>query len=219
VNPSALVPTLIPIKEDGEADEERAVFESLVTMEYIDEVSGAQGKDRLVAEDPFLAARSRIWADKVNRDCCSPYYGVLVRKDKEEQRDHFEKLVQGLTKFSTQLEATSGDLFLPDNQLSIVDLALLPWACRFYVFEKYRGEDFKIPQDPALDAYHRWYEHVTSMDSVKRTLPPKDDYLEHIGKYADGSARSKVANAVRRGVSAHEFDDDVDDYQGSEKDV
>lgn len=72
VNPSALVPTLIPI-EDGEPVEDRAVFESLVTMDYIDAVSGAGGADRLVAEDPYHAARSRIWADKVNRDCCSPY--------------------------------------------------------------------------------------------------------------------------------------------------
>ena len=74
VNPSALVPTLIPIRaENGQPDEEHAVYESLVTIDYIDAVSGATGKDRLVAEDPYEAARSRIWADKVNRDCCSPY--------------------------------------------------------------------------------------------------------------------------------------------------
>ena len=69
-------------------------------------------------------------------------------------------------------------------------------------------------------------------------------YLDHIQKYADGSARSKVGNAVRRGVcacacvcvrafvslfcshplssswptgvAAHEFDDIIDDH-GSEK--
>lgn len=73
-NPSALVPTLIPIKDDdGQPDEEHVVYESLVTIDYIDAVSGATGKDRLVSEDPYQAARSRIWADKVNRDCCSPY--------------------------------------------------------------------------------------------------------------------------------------------------
>jgi hypothetical protein len=40
-----------------------------------------------------------------------------------------------------------------------------------------------------------------SLEGVQRTLPDKERYLEHIGKYADGSARSKVANAVRRGVA------------------
>lgn len=63
-----------------------------------------------------------------------------------------------------------------------------------------------------MHAYREWYDWVFSLDSVKRTLPDKDRYLEHIGKYADSSARSKVANAVRRGVAAHEIDDDKDTY-------
>ena len=45
-----------------------------------------------------------------------------------------------------------------------------------------------------------------ALDFVKKTCPPWDDYLAHIGRYADGSARSKVANAVR---DAHQYDDDV----------
>lgn len=73
VNPSALVPTLIPVDENGKTDEDHVVYESLVTIDYIDAVSGATGKDRLVSEDPYEAARSRIWADKVNARCCSPY--------------------------------------------------------------------------------------------------------------------------------------------------
>jgi glutathione S-transferase len=74
VNPSALVPTLMPILiDDGKADESKPVYESLVTIDYIDAVSKAQGTDRLVSEDPYQAARQRIWTDKVNRECCSPY--------------------------------------------------------------------------------------------------------------------------------------------------
>jgi glutathione S-transferase len=72
------------------------VWESLVAIDFIDRISGATGKDRLVSEDPYLAAQSRIWADKVNRDCCSPYYGVLVRKEDHERREHFDKLLSGL---------------------------------------------------------------------------------------------------------------------------
>ena len=74
----------------------QVVYESLVCIDFIDQVSGATGKDKLVSEDPFLAAQSRIWADKVNRDCCSPYYGVLVRKEDSERRESFEKLISGL---------------------------------------------------------------------------------------------------------------------------
>lgn len=212
-NPSALVPTLIPVDPiTGESDETKSVHESLVTIEFVDQISGATGKDRLVSEDPYEAARSRIWDDKVNRDCCSPYYGVLVRKEEEERMEHFETLVKGLTSFSKELTKTCGPLFLADAQLSNVDLALLPWAFRYYVFEHYRGPNYVIPVSVELEPYHEWYDHVINLDCVKRTLPDKDRYLEHIGKYADSSARSKVANAVRRGVAAHELDDEKDDY-------
>jgi glutathione S-transferase len=139
--------------------------------------------------------------------------GVLVRQDDSERRQHFEKLIQGLTQFSQQLKKTSGPLFLPNSQLSNVDLALIPWAWRYYVFEHYRGPDYVIPNDTKeLEPYHEWYNHVMNLDCVKRTLPDKERYLEHISKYADGSARSKVANAVRRGVAAHELDDEKDEY-------
>ena len=71
-NPSALVPTLIPLVND-KPQPEKAVYESLVTIDYIDAVSGASGTDRLNPEDPYDSFRCRIWADRVNRDCCSPY--------------------------------------------------------------------------------------------------------------------------------------------------
>jgi len=212
-NPSALVPTLIPVSDQDEPIMSKSVYESLVVVDFVDAISGATGKDRLVPSDPYEAARARIWADKLNRECCSPYYGVLVRKDEAERMEHFQKLLKGLKSFSQELRKTSGSLFLADNQLSSADVALIPWAYRYYVFEHYRGKEYVIPtDDPELEPYHEWCEHVFNLDSVKRTLPNKNDYLIHIAKYADSSARSKVANAVRRGVAAHEIDDDKDTY-------
>ncbi|KAI2509847.1 glutathione transferase [Fragilaria crotonensis] len=59
--PSALVPTLIPVdRNTNVADEGRAVYESLVTVDFVDQISGATGKDRLVPEDPYEAARCRV---------------------------------------------------------------------------------------------------------------------------------------------------------------
>ncbi len=226
-NPSALVPTLIPVENDDDDErsggvgrrpnEDKAVYESLVTIDFIDQISGidAMSTQRLIPHDPYEAARCRIWADKVNREMCSPYYGVLVRKEESERMEHFESLIKGLTSFSEELVKTPGPTFLANGQLSNVDLALIPWAYRYYVFEHYRGEEYVIDtveKYPQLKPYQRWYDHVMNLESVKRTLPDKDDYLEHIGKYADSSARSKVANAVRRGVSAHELDDEKDEY-------
>ncbi|KAL3790660.1 hypothetical protein HJC23_009760 [Cyclotella cryptica] len=214
-NPSALVPTLIPLDNEGNPDETKSVYESLITIDYIDAIAKAPTENlRLVPTNPYLAAKCRYWADKVNRECCSPYYGVLVRTDENERRDNFNKLIVGLKAFSKEIEKNGSDnTFLGGGRLSNVDIALMPWAWRFYVFEHYRGPDYAIPyDDPGLYAYKSWCDHIFSSESVKRTLPDKPQYLEHIRKYADSSARSKVANAVRRGAAAHELDDDKDTY-------
>lgn len=48
---------------------------------------------------------------------------------------------------------------------------------------------------------------MTNHPAVAKTLPDKDRYLEHVKKYAEATARSKVANAVRCGKAAHDMDD------------
>lgn len=106
--------------------------------------------------------------------------GVLVRSDHDERKQHFQSLLTGLEHFSKELSKTDGPLFLPHAQLSTVDLALLPWAFRYYVLEHYRGPEFTIPYTTELEAYHVWYNHVINLESVKRTLPDKQEYLEHM---------------------------------------
>lgn len=193
----------------------QSVYESLITIDYIDAIANSPIENhRLVPSDPYLAAKCRYWAEKVNRECCSPYYGVLVRTDKNEQRENFTKLVHGLKAFSREIEKNGGDGrgFLGGGRLTNTDVSLMPWAYRYYIFEHYRGYAIPVDDDPELHPYREWYDYVFSLENVKRTLPDKDRYLEHIGKYADSSARSKVANAVRRGVAAHEIEDEKDTY-------
>ena len=47
-------------------------------------------------------------------------------------------------------------------------------------------------------------------NATPESATDRERYLRHVNKYASGKARSKVGNAVRRGVAAHEYKDDVD---------
>ena len=67
------------------------------------------------------------------------------------------------------------------------------------------------------ERYNAWLARATSLECVARTLPNKDRYIKHVAKYAEGKARSKVGNAVRRGKAAHEYDDKIDDDAAHEK--
>ena len=222
-NPLGMVPTLVSeatfLEDDSLGSRKPPVRESLVAIEFVDEL--VRGGDApIMPACPYERARVRVAADVVNKQICSKYYHVLVRQDPAEQREGFEALVKGLEAFGGELvangepgtAANSGSFFGGAKSPGLVDYALFPWAHRIPVFEHYRGKDFAIPRNtPNLRKYHDWLAAMHALDFVKKTCPPWDDYLAHIGRYADGSARSKVANAVRDGRDAHQYDDEKDD--------
>jgi len=204
-NPLGMVPTLVD--ENG-----RVVTESAVCVQFVDELARVRGgaAPPLVDADPFVAARSRCAADKVNRTVCSGYYRVLVRTEDEERKEGFAQILDGLSAFFDDDDASdlNGPFWGGRASPGLPDLVLFPYAYRLYVLEHYRGPDFAIPSN--LERYWRWYDAVVALDAVARTLPDKDRYLSHVAKYAHNKARSKVGNAVRRGAAAHDYDDEKD---------
>jgi glutathione S-transferase len=213
VNPRGMIPTLL------EESTGKSVTESLVCIEFIDEIALSAGSTAspLLPSDPFERAHLRVMADRMNKKVTSNYYAALVRKDETERKEAFDGILNGLEEFMT---TSKGMYYGGDDGLCLVDCVLFPYAWRLYVLEHYRG--FRIPNgndsfsnsssninsSKVWSDYHKWLERVESLDYVKRTLPDVDKYLVHVEKYASGRARSKVGNAVRRGKNALEYDDD-----------
>ena len=160
----------------------------------------------------------RVWAGVMAKTACSKYYGVLVRQTESEQLEAFGEIELALEKFATMLPGDddsnkmNGPFFNGREHPGLVDLTLFPWAWRFPVFETYRDKRFKIDPNKSngLLKYTNWLAAMCAREDITRTLPIWDEYLDHIGRYADGSARSKVANAVRDGREAHQYDDEKD---------
>lgn len=199
-NPSGMVPTIVG--HDG-----RAVYESLLCVEFIDEVAAQRGGyDLLLPRDPWERARCRQVAEAVNKRCCSPYYSILVCREDDERRAAHAALLDGVRWFASELPDNKP--FFGGDTLSLVDVALLPHAWRYYVLEHFRGAAFAVRgTDAPLARFAEWLEAMTALPQVARTLPDQERYLQHVTKYAMGTARSKVANAVRRGAAAHDADD------------
>ena len=216
-NPLGMVPTLVSeatfLEDTSKGPQKPPVRESLVSIEFVDELVNG-GSTPIMPTCPYERAKARVAADVVNKQICSKYYHVLVRQDKREQQEGFEALLKGIEAFGGELQddKDSGPFFGGNMTPGLVDYALFPWAHRIPVFEHYRGKNFAIPKNTNnLKKYHKWLDAMMQLPHVKKTLPPWDDYLKHIGRYADGSARSKVANAVRDGRDAHQYDDEKDD--------
>ena len=198
------------------------ITESIVCIPYIDEIVNG-GDEPILASTPHERANERVMADFVAKTVCSKYYSVLVRQDEEEQMEAFREIEKAIEKFATHLvddidndnDDRKGPFFNGRLTPGLVDLTLFPWAWRLPVFETHRDQRFKIDprKSPGFMKYTRWLRAMCSRDDVLRTLPNWEEYLQHITRYADGSARSKVANAVRDGRGAHEYDDERDDVK------
>ena len=203
-----MIPTIV-----GPAGE--AVTESIVCVEFIDELAKAAGGSApsLLPGSPYDRANAKVAADNANKTVCSAYYQVLVRKDYNERREAFDKICNGLLEFTAGMK---GDYWAGDH-LGLVDCVILPHAHRLYAVEHYRGEEFAVPKTGEGGLWEQWNEYIDrarTNPTVKRTLPGHERYIKHVAKYADGNARSKVGNAVRRGGDAHSYDDVLDGDDG-----
>mmetsp|Transcript_20229 Transcript_20229/g.36687 ORF Transcript_20229/g.36687 Transcript_20229/m.36687 type:complete len:264 (+) Transcript_20229:53-844(+) len=196
LNPKGLVPTLC------EGSGSSPVFESAVCVEYVDELASKSGTAAasLLPGSPSERAALRLEADWVNKNLCSPFYVVLVSKSLEDRKAAFDKIVASLD----DLEARAKLPFLIGDVMTAVDVSFIPWAHRIFtckILETYRGSDFAIDlsKRPKLT---QWLERVLALPSVKATLAETSALVPVYKRYADGTAKSKVADAVRQGKAA-----------------
>ena len=203
-NPLGMIPTL----QEAEG-RRRVVRESLVCVEFVDEIAreaGSRAHPLLPPEDAFERARLRVAAERINKSVTSNYYAALVREDPDERSAAFQGILRGLEEFTAESE---GDFFSGSEGLSLADCVLLPYAHRLYALEHYRGSAFRVPNESGWsERYWAWLQRCEALPQVQKTLPDRERYITHVEKYASGRARSKVGNAGRRGKSAHDYADD-----------
>ncbi|KAK7098832.1 uncharacterized protein [Littorina saxatilis] len=187
VNPRGLVPTLVNNK--------KSVYESLVLNEYIDEVWPQQPK--LMPSDPYDRAQARIWIDFISKKIIPQFYLILQSQEKDQQEDAKGRFLDGLRTLTSAMSSEGPYFFGKD--FGLVDIALIPFALRFDIIAHYR--DFSLPSDGSFDRLKVWKDAWKSRPSVTATVAPQDKMVAIYKRYADNSAKSEVAEAIRKGTA------------------
>lgn len=186
INPRGLVPVVV--------HQGKSVYESSICIEYIDE-EWTTGKN-LLPTGAYERARVRILSDHISKKVVPPFYRLLMKKSEEERSQAKKDLVDSLRELFE--DNTDGTLF-GGKTLNMVDIMLFPFAYRFKtVLPYYR--DFSIPNEGPLQAYHTWYAAACRCESASKTLPDDQKLIETYKRYAEDTANSKVADAVRKGT-------------------
>ena len=185
INPRGMIPVIV--------DENKSVYESSVCIEYVDEAW--PNEPRLLPTDPYDRAYARIWGDFIGKKIVPSFYALLIKQNQAEQQQIKVQLTSHLLEFTKAMHPVGK--FFQGEKLGFVDILMAPFAARFYVLKRFRG--FELPQTDEFERFQRWWEAVKSVPAVKATLQDEDKLLDMYWRYADGSAKSQVAEAIRKG--------------------
>ena len=186
VNPKGLVPTIV--------HQGKSVYESALCVEYIDEAW--QNENHLLPTDPYQRFRVRFWSTHISNKMVPAFYSVLLKQGTLEQSESKKEILVSLETLVNAMDPEGP--FFDGATLNMVDIMLAPFALRFQtVLPHYRG--LTIPDNDKWKRYYTWYNAVAEHESVKPTFPETDKLLKIYERYADGTARSQVADQIRRG--------------------
>lgn len=164
-SPYGKVPALV---HDG-----KAVYESLIINEYLDEVFP---EPPLMPEDPVLRAMARVWGH-----FCDNYYvtdtSSLVRTRDPDERRRLVEVVQGHMRFmeTEGLARHSGDgPYWFGARVSLADLAFYPFFERLPALAHWRG--LSIPDE--CGRLKSWLAAMQGRNSVRQTAHDGDFFIQ-----------------------------------------
>ncbi|GLT57842.1 hypothetical protein SLA2020_307860 [Shorea laevis] len=139
----------------------RPICESLIIVQYIDEVW--RHKSPLLPSDPYARAKSRFWADYVDKNIYA--IGKLVWGATGEIQEAAKK---ELIEWFKVLEGEVGDKpYFGGDSFGIVDVALIPFYSWFYAVETC-GNFSIVAECPKLVS---WAKRCMERESVSKSLP------------------------------------------------
>ena len=192
VNPRGLVPVII--------HEGKSVYESSVCIEFLDDLFPEKAP-HLLPQDPHLKAKARLLSDHISKKIVPPFYALLQKQTEEDRSKAREAIIDGVAQLMR--DAGSTGPFLLGAEPTLPDIMLAPHAHRFdIVLGHFR--DFAIPsgeKGEEFKRFHQWMDAVNNWDAFKKTLAEKQKLVGMYVRYADNSAKTLVADAIRDGTA------------------
>ncbi|KAL9423123.1 hypothetical protein AB3S75_035254 [Citrus x aurantiifolia] len=142
----------------------RAISESLVILEYIDET---WKQYPLLPDDPYERARARFWAKFSDDKVFPSIWGVFIKQGKEQE----EAFAQVFENFSFLEEELRGKKFFGGEKIGYADLALGWIAERVFELEEIGVKVIEKEKFPLVSA---WMQEFLKVRVIKESLPPHE---------------------------------------------
>ncbi|CAN6454075.1 unnamed protein product [Victoria cruziana] len=146
------------------------ICESLVILDYIDDVWLSPGLPAILPRDPYDRATARFWAAYVDEKIFAPMKETLITESEEKRKDLVESIFVGLGWMEEALnKCGKGGKFFGGETIGFMDLALGSLVSWLRAMEMSSGMKFLDPnRTPKLAV---WAESFCEADSVRAVLP------------------------------------------------
>ncbi|KAJ7098757.1 glutathione S-transferase [Mycena belliarum] len=212
VSPKGLVPGLKLHKYTPP----RALNESTVILEYIEDLAASTTRRSLLPTDPYARALVRLQCDHIGRSVVPAWYRFLQAQEQAAQieagkdfrtsienpvalfeRAEREIMQGGASGVGEQRALGAGlGLWLENGDLNLSDVMVGPWIFRASnVLKHYRGFEFALG-----DKFGAWINRLFNHPDFKSTCSTEAVYIDSYERYASNRPNtSQVANAINSG--------------------
>ncbi|CAO1947241.1 unnamed protein product [Urochloa humidicola] len=177
---------LVPVLLHGD----RTVCESLVILEYIDEVFDGPA---LLPADPYERAEARFWAQFIDQKFARPFWMSFWIGDDEEHKKAFVKEAkENLALLEAQLK---GKRFFGGDTIGFLDVAACGLAHWVGVMEEITG--VTLVNGDELPAFCKWANNYVNDETVKQCLRSRDDLVAYFSARKEMYVARARANLLR----------------------
>jgi len=159
---------------------ERAIAESLVIVEYVDE---AFDGPPLLPSEPLARATARFWAHFAVDRCSRTLFKALWTPDGEARRGFVAEAKENLSLMEAQLE---GKRFFGGDKIGYLDIIAGSGLAWMPVLEEVAGVERSMLGEEEYPALCRWREEYMDDEAVKACLPSRDQIVAYYAGMKEG---------------------------------
>ncbi|WOL16384.1 hypothetical protein Cni_G25171 [Canna indica] len=192
----------------------RAVLDSVIALQFIDEAWPAAADAPLMPADPFDRAAVRFWCHFAD-DKLGPAVGLVFSSSGEGQKAAVEQVHENLKLLEGELRegAFKGRRFFGGDRIGLLDIVLGCGSYWLAVFEEVM--EVKLVDPEAFPFFSAWLREFEEQKEVKETIPAIDKLLEYARGIRQmmlsmGSATAATANGATTSATGNASVDAVD---------